>query len=53
MKEITTRYYDFTFEQLKEMLKLEGDFKAYQTKDVQGQESPNITIMTTETKKDK
>ena len=53
MKEITTRFYDFTFEQLKEMLKLKGDFKAYQAIDAQGKDVSTLTIMTTETKKDK
>ena len=53
MKEITTRFYDFTFEQLKELLKLKGDFKAYQAIDAQGKDVSTLTIMTTETKKDK
>ncbi len=32
MKKITKRFYDFTFEQLAELLKLKGSFCDYQVK---------------------
>ena len=50
MKEQTKRFYDFTFEQLKEKLKLKGSFEAYNTKDSKGKDSHTLKIITIETK---
>ena len=48
MKEQTKRFYDFTFEQLKEALKLKGDFQAYNIKDDKGKDTSTLKIITVE-----
>ena len=50
MKEETKRFYEFTFEQLKEKLNLEGEFEAYSNKDDRGHETSTLKIITKETK---
>ena len=52
-KEETKRYYKFTFEDLKKLLKLEGEFEAYGTKDENGKECSGLKIITRETTEEK
>jgi len=48
-KEETKRHYKFTFQDLKKLLKLDGDFEAYGTKDDKGKEGSELKIITRET----
>ncbi len=48
-KEETKRYYKFSFKDLKKLLKLDGDFEAYGTKDNRGEEISELKIITRET----
>ena len=51
MKEETKRFYKFTFDELKQKLKIKGDKPlSFSDKDDRGKDSDTLTIITVETK---
>ena len=46
--EETKRHYKFTFDEIKKLLNLDGDFAAFGTKDDRGKESSELKIITIE-----